>query len=145
MNISRTGMAYKHLFLDSDVLLDWLLKSEPFASYTQTVINESTRQNFKVSTSTLVIANINYILSKRTTVSNARQNINRLVNLINILPFEADIIISALDSTFVDFEDSIQHQIALKYNCEVIITRNIKDYKHSNIPVLTAEQFLRTL
>ncbi|HAL81300.1 MAG TPA: VapC toxin family PIN domain ribonuclease [Mucilaginibacter sp.] len=138
-------MAYKHLFLDSDVLLDWLLKSEPFSSYTQTVINESLRQNFKVSTSTLVIANVNFILSNRTSVSNARQNIKKLVNLINILPFEGDIINLALNSAFTDFEDSIQFFIADKYNCDIIITRNIKDYKKSTIPVLTAEQFLQLL
>jgi len=138
-------MTYRHLFLDSDVLLDWLLKSEPFSSYTQTLINESISQNFNVSTSTLVIANINFILSNRTSVSNARQNIKRLVNLVNILPFEADIINLAMASSFADFEDSIQYHIAQKYNCDVIITRNIKDYKKSTIPVLTAEQFLRIL
>ena len=138
-------MTYKHLFLDSDVLLDWLLKSEPFSSYTQTLINESIRQNFKVSTSVLIIANINFILSKRTSVSNARENIKRVVTLINILPFEADIINLALAGNFSDFEDAIQYHIADRYNCDVIITRNIKDYKHSSIPVLTAEQFLRTL
>ena len=138
-------MAYKHLFLDSDVLLDWLLKSEPYSSFTQTLVNESITQHFKVSTSALVIANINYILSNRTSVANARQNIKMLLNLINVLPFEGDIIKLALDSSFTDFEDSIQFHIALKYNCDAIITRNIKDYKRSTIPVLTAEQFLRTL
>ena len=145
MNISRTGMVYKHLFLDSDILLDWLLKSEPFSSYTKTLVNESISRNFKVSTSTLVIANINYIVANRTSISNARQNIKMLVNLINILPFESDIINLAIVSNFADFEDSVQYHIALKYNCDVIVTRNIKDYKHSTIPVLTAEQFLRTL
>ena len=138
-------MAYKHLFLDSDVLLDWLLNSEPFGSYTRILINESLKRNFEVSTSALIIANINFILSKRTTVLNARQNITRLVNMVNILPFEGDIIKLALASNFVDFEDSIQYHIAQKYDCDAIITRNTKDYKKSTIPVLTAEQFLRTL
>jgi predicted nucleic acid-binding protein len=138
-------MVYKRLFVDSDVLLDWLLKSEPFSSFTQTLVNESLSRDIKVSTSVLIIANIHYILSKRTNVSNARQNIRRLINLIGILPFESDIINLALDSTFADFEDSIQYNIAERFNCDAIITRNIKDYKKSTIPVLTAEQFLRTL
>jgi predicted nucleic acid-binding protein len=67
------------------------------------------------------------------------------VNLIDILPFEGDVIKLALVSGFVDLEDSIQYHIAQKYNCDAIITRNIKDYKKSKLPVLTAEQFLRTL
>jgi predicted nucleic acid-binding protein len=138
-------MTYRHLYLDSDVLLDWLLKREAFFSFTQTLINESINQDFKASTSALVIANINFILSKHTGASNARQHIRRLVNLINILPFESDIVALALDSSFSDFEDAIQYYIADRYKCDVIITRNIKDYKHSTIPVLTAEQFLKIL
>jgi predicted nucleic acid-binding protein len=138
-------MTYKHLFLDSDVLLDWLLKSEPFSEYSQTLINESISQNFKVSTSALVVANINYILSRKTSNSIAKKGIKTLVNFINILPFEGDIISLALNSTFTDFEDSIQFFIAERYKCDAIITRNTKDYRHSTISVLTAEQFLRTL
>jgi predicted nucleic acid-binding protein len=67
-------MAYKHLFLDSDVLIDLLLKNEPFSSFTQTLINESISREFKVSTSALVITNINFVVSKYTSASNARQN-----------------------------------------------------------------------
>jgi len=138
-------MAYNHLFLDSDVLLDWLLNEQPFSLFTEGVLAESRIQNFKVSTSVLIIAYINFILSKKTNSSTAKKGIRTLVNAINILPFESDIINLALNSNFADFEDSIQYHIAHKYNCDVIITRNIKDYKRSTIPVLTAEQFLRTL
>lgn len=138
-------MTYKHLFLDSDVLLDWLLKSEPFSSFTQTLINESIGNDFKINTSTLVIANINFVLSKHTNIVSARYHLKKLVKLITILPFESDIMDLALASTFHDFEDSIQFFIAEKFKCDAIITRNIKDYKKSTIPVLTAEQFLRTI
>jgi predicted nucleic acid-binding protein len=145
MNISRTGMAYKHLFLDSDVLLDWLLNERPFSLFTEGLLAESRIQNLKVSTSVLIIANINFILGKKTNSSTAKKGIQTLVNALNILPFESDMIQLALNSNFGDFEDSIQYNIAERYNCDAIITRNIKDYKHSTIPVLTAEQFLRTL
>ena len=75
----------------------------------------------------------------------ARQSVKILINLINILPFESDVIKLALDSPFADFEDSIQYNIAGRFNCDAIITRNIKDYKKAKLPVLTAEQFLRQL
>jgi hypothetical protein len=145
MNISRIGMAYKHLFLDSDVLLDWLLNEQPFSLFTQGLLVECRNRNLKVSTSVLIIANINFILSKKTNSSTARNGIKTLVSAINILPFESEMINLALETPFADFEDSIQFNIAKRYNCDVIITRNIKDYKKSTIPVLTAEQFLRTL
>ncbi|MCK4992012.1 MAG: hypothetical protein KAS29_16045 [Bacteroidales bacterium] len=51
----------------------------------------------------------------------------------------------ALQSGFKDFEDAIQYHVALS-NPEigVIVTRNIKDYKEAELPVMTPETFLKT-
>jgi predicted nucleic acid-binding protein len=138
-------MAYKHLFIDSDVLLDMLLNRDPFWGYTQLLLLESHNRAIKLSTSALVIANVNYILGKKIGALAAKNTIRTLVKRINILSFEHDIIELALISGFNDLEDGIQYLIAKRYNCDVIITRNIKDYKQSTIPVLTSEQFLSTL
>lgn len=138
-------MAYKHLFIDSDILIDYFLKRVPFAEYTELLLIECNEQKIKLSTSVLIIANINYILSKKLGKAQVKENIRTLTSILTILPFESEIIDMALDINFTDFEDAIQYSIAKKHNCDAIITRNIKDYKHSTIPVLTAEQFLNTL
>jgi len=138
-------MIYKHLFIDSDVLLDMLLTREPFWGYTQLLLLESQNQGIALSTSVLVIANVNYILAKKMGASATKNTIKALVKRINILSFESDIIDLVLTGEFNDLEDGIQYLIAKRYKCDAIITRNIKDYKQSTIPVLTAEQFLRTL
>ena len=138
-------MAFKHLYLDSDILLDMLLFREPFYGYTQLLFHYSENLKFDVSTSSLIFANMNYILSKKMGASRARESLRTLHDLINVLSFDSDAIKYAIASPFSDFEDAIQHHIAIKNNCDAIITRNIKDYKQATIPVLTAEQFLRTL
>jgi predicted nucleic acid-binding protein len=138
-------MTYKHVFIDSDVLLDMLLTREPFWGYTQLLLLESQSQGIALNTSVLVIANVNYILEKKIGALAAKNTIRTLVQRMKVLPFESDIIDLALASGFNDLEDCIQYLIAKRYKCEAIITRNIKDYKQSTIPVLTAEQFLRTL
>ena len=138
-------MAYSHLFIDSDVLLDLLFDRKPFSEFTKLLIAESSIRNIKLSTSTLIIANINYIHSKKTDNLITRETLKKLIRIINVLPFESDIITFALNSSFLDFEDAIQFYIAERYQCDAIVTRNIKDYKQSTIPVLNAEQFLRTL
>lgn len=138
-------MAYNHLFIDSDILLDMLLNRDPYSAYTKFLLFESGTRKIKLSTSSLVIANINYILAKKMGASATKENIAKLIKIINVLPFEGDIIDLALISNITDFEDAIQNLIAERYNCDVIITRNIKDYKRSTITVLTAEQFLNTL
>ena len=138
-------MAYKRLFIDSDILLDIILNRSPFNFYTRILLLESSNRKLSLFTSALIIANINYVLTKKFDKLVARQKIKDLIIAIKILPFESDDINSALESPFTDFEDAIQFNIAKKHHCDVIITRNIKDYIQSTIPVSTAEQFLKTL
>jgi hypothetical protein len=49
----------------------------------------------------------------------------------------------ALNSDFGDFEDAIQYYCAIENGIKVLITRNLKDFKHARIPVLTAEEFVK--
>lgn len=137
-------MTFSNLFLDSDILLDMLLNRSPF--HTQMLLYEGKSRKLGLNTSTLIIANVNYVLSKSIGKISAKQEIKKLVKNLNVLAFESDSLDLALDSDHRDFEDSIQYFIAKKNNCDVIITRNIKDYQQqADIPVLTAEDFLRTI
>ena len=139
-------MAFKSLFVDSDVILDLFLERQPFYKFSQTLLNSLNQENYQLYTSALIIANVHYFLSKSLSdKSMAKQKIKLLTHFINILSVGIEDIQAAINSTGNDFEDSIQIHIAQKHNCNAIITRNVKDYKHSTIPVLTAEQFLQTL
>jgi hypothetical protein len=54
--------------------------------------------------------------------------------------------IHALKSSFSDFEDSLQYASALTIDgIDLIITRNIKDYRHSDLAVMTPDSFLKIL
>jgi len=50
-----------------------------------------------------------------------------------------------LNSEFSDFEDSLQYFSALRTNCDIIITRNGKDFKKSQIPIMTPDEFLNSI
>ncbi|BAU53308.1 PIN domain-containing protein [Mucilaginibacter gotjawali] len=138
-------MVFKRLFADSDVLLDLLLNRDPFHFYSEILIMECFKNDIVLNTSALIIANIYYLLSRQIGAKASRKKIADLIKAVKILPLEGDIVDIALASDFPDFEDAMQFFIAERYHCDAIITRNIKDYKHSTIPVLTAEQFLRKL
>jgi hypothetical protein len=72
-------------------------------------------------------------------------SLNELSKLLGILKVDDDIIKSALASDFKDFEDAIQYYTAQEYKrIDIIITRNIKDYKNSSLPVMTPETFMKT-
>ena len=49
------------------------------------------------------------------------------------------------DELFSDFEDGLQYYTAIENEQELIITRNLKDFKNSRLPVMTAGQFIETV
>ena len=138
-------MAYKNLFIDSDILLDILLKREPHYHFSQNLLNKGKNKEIEINTSALIIANIYYIIVKTLGKSEAKGTVKKLLNILTVFPLDTDCINLAINSNFNDIEDAIQHFIALQNQCDVIITRNLKDYKKSLLPVMTAEQYLNTL
>jgi predicted nucleic acid-binding protein len=135
-------MVYKKAFIDSDTLLDLLLEREPFVYYSRVLLDTSP-DKFTLCTSTLIIANIYYITAKSINKNFAQQSIQQLIKLLQPLSFEAAHLVLAINKDSADFEDTIQYYIASQNNCDVIISRNIRHYKNFDIPVLTAEQFLK--
>lgn len=138
-------MAYKSLFVDSDIFLDQLLERDIFYEFAEVLLVECAKRQIGLNTSALIIANVYYLLSQKYGKVKAKERLSLLLNRVNVFAFDKQAIDFAISSQFTDFEDAIQHHIATVNNCDVIITRNIKDYKHSTIPVLTAEQFLREI
>ncbi|PSR15451.1 MAG: twitching motility protein PilT [Bacteroidetes bacterium] len=47
------------------------------------------------------------------------------------------------DESFPDFEDGLQYYTALEHQADILITRNLKDFKSSKIPAMTAGQYLK--
>ena len=74
-----------------------------------------------------------------------KQNLQIVKPLFEIAETSDLAIEQALNSDFADLEDAFQHYTALENSLDVIITRNIKDFKLSEIPVLTPSEFLATL
>jgi predicted nucleic acid-binding protein len=68
--------------------------------------------------------------------------LNKLLVYVDILSVDSDIIRLALNSIFKDFEDAVQYYTSIKNNLDIILTRNIKDYKSTDIPVMTPDEFL---
>ena len=137
-------MAYNRLFIDSDIVLDILLQREPFYVFGQKLLNRCENKAIEISTSALVIANIYYIIAKALGRTEAIDNLKKLMKILKVLPFDEDCITLAMNSNFNDIEDAMQHFMAIQNHCDVIITRNLKHYKKSLLPVLSAEQYLIT-
>ena len=50
--------------------------------------------------------------------------------------------INALHSKMTDYEDAVMDETAVRTGMDYIVTRNIKDYKHSKVKATTPSDFL---
>ena len=66
----------------------------------------------------------------------ARIKIDKLTRFIKILSVSENEILEAIKSKFKDFEDSIQNACATNSKRNIIVTRNIKDLKHSQLQTM---------
>ena len=133
------------LFIDSDVLLDSILIRMPHFNSSIELIELGKGNNYSLCTSVHSLLNIHYAVKKAFNEKIARQSVSVLTKKLYIIKEDINTVQQAVDSAFSDFEDAVQYYAAVGANADIIITRNIKDYKQSTIPVLTAEQFLNTL
>ena len=68
--------------------------------------------------------------------------IRNILKFVSIAGVDDTCIINALNSTWPDFEDSVQHEVASQIRADYIVTRNIKDYRNSTIVVVTPTEFM---
>jgi predicted nucleic acid-binding protein len=134
------------LLIDSDVLIDYLIKREPFYENANKLVELCSNRFFKGFISSQCIANIFYILRKKYTVKERRVLLRSLCTLFSICSVSGDMIIAGLeDFSFSDFEDCVQMHCAISVNADFIITRNTKDFTNSRIKAITPAEFLETI
>jgi predicted nucleic acid-binding protein len=131
------------LLVDTNVVLDLLGKRENFYLEAQELFTLSDNGIIQLCVSALTFANTHYILSEQLKVINASKILRKFKVLVKVLPLHNKIIELSLDSDFRDFEDAIQYYSALDGEAEIIITRNKKDFKLAEIPVLTAKEYIK--
>ena len=68
------------------------------------------------------------------------------MRIIEVADIDKGTIIDALNSEFNDFEDALQNYAAQrKKGITVIVTRNSKDYKTSQLSIMSPETYLKAL
>ena len=131
------------ILIDTNIVIDLLAKREPFYKSAAQLFSLADKQKLELSISSLTFANTNYVLSRLKSTQEARGILRRFRVLIKVLPLNDKIIDLALnDNNFKDFEDGLQYYTAMENDQEVIITRDLKDFKESKIPTMTADEYL---
>lgn len=131
------------IFLDTNIIIDLLAKRELFYKDAAVLLTLADKKKIKLFVSALTFANTNYILQQSLKAEQAKQILRKLKFIVQILNLDEKVVGLALNDTeFADFEDALQYFTALENGSDYIITRNLKDFQKSKIPVMTPTQFL---
>ncbi|MBS9766651.1 MAG: PIN domain-containing protein [Flavobacteriaceae bacterium] len=137
-------MAIK-LFIDSDVVIDFFTDREPHINPASELFELNEKGVVDLYLSAVSVNNIYYIVRKYLGHKKTLEVIETLIEITEVVGTNKKEIIQSLKNNFKDFEDSIQYSTALTIKgLNAIITRNTKDYKNSDIAVMTPLHFLKT-
>ncbi|MDR7129149.1 putative nucleic acid-binding protein [Algoriphagus sp. 4150] len=133
-------------FLDTNIIVDLVADRKPFSKYAIEIFQKAEEGELEIFTSSHSIATTHYLLKKYLEEKELREVLSNLLDYIKVIAVDLAIIKKGLRSNHKDFEDSIQIFCASSIeNIDYIITRNIKDFKESEIRVMTPDELLLNL
>jgi predicted nucleic acid-binding protein len=130
------------VFIDTDIALDLLSERAPHYFPAAQLFTLADKGGLEIYVSSLSFSNLHYLLSRLYSQAEARRILNTFRILVKVLAVDEKIIDLSLNSTFKDFEDAIQYHTAAENRIDILLTRNLKDYKAAKITVMTAEDYL---
>ena len=130
------------VFLDTNVLVDYLNKREPFFADAAQVIDICKRNDITGVVSSLSVINTAYIMRKAYTKDSLLLKISWLTNRFEVSPINRESIKKAIAFYPSDFEDAVQYFSAQQAEAGLIITRDADGFQQFDLPVMTPTEFL---
>jgi predicted nucleic acid-binding protein len=132
----------RKVFLDTNILVDLIADRKPFSKYAIEIFDAAESKTIELFTSSHSIATTYYLLKKYHDDKTLRTIVLGLFDYVTVIPVDASILTKGLRSKHKDFEDSIQIHCAMTIeNISCIVTRNIKDFKASEVTVFAPDEF----
>lgn len=131
------------VFVDTNIILDWLGRREPFFIYAKELFLRAENKEIEILISTMSYISTEYILRKQLGKDRTKQALSGIRALSTVCTSGEKEIDLALVSDMKDFKDSFQYFTAINNSAKVIITRNPKDFKDAGIPIMSAEEYIK--
>ena len=126
------------IFIDLNIILDYLEDRSPFADAAENVIADKGNQLF-VSAHMVTTA---FYLMRGLGIEAQNATLDFIFDNFTVIPCDKPNLLSARTLKFADYEDAVIAAAAKKAKCAYIITRNKRDFAKSPVPALTPGEFL---
>lgn len=137
-----------HFFVDTNVLLDFLMRRAPFAVAAAELFQLAEDRKIWLYCSSLTFSQAHYVLRKVIGAARAQELLLDIADLVTIVAVDSRTVNDALRSSFLDFEDALQYFAATaeaEPALEAIVTRDPKGFVAGMLPILTPPEALTRL
>lgn len=137
----------RRVFIDTNVFIDFIARRGDFYRPAATIVSLALNRKIELCVSALSFTTGSYLLEKHYGMSPQEivADYGKFITLSHVTRVDAETVRQSVASTFLDFEDAMQHYSALSQSADVIVTRNKDDFNASVIPVMSPQEFLDSL
>lgn len=132
------------MLIDTDVLLDVALGREPHVEASAALLRELERRPRQAFVAWHTLANLTYLL-RGGGGARPKEFLRDLTTIVAIAPGDGPAFRRASTLRMKDFEDAMQVGAALEAGCDVVVTRNVRDYRSAPIEAITPSQALERM
>ena len=134
------------VLLDTCVILDALESRQPFSKDAEELFLAAANNLFTGCITAKASTDIYYLMHRHTHSDKAsREVLNKLFSLFEVVDTAGMDCRRAIPSPVLDFEDAVMIETAARTEVDYIVTRNIKDFARSSVPILSPKDFLAAL
>ena len=131
--------------VDTNVVLDLLLGREPWATQAKPLWDARDNGRLELYLLASVLTDIFYICRKQVGIDRAKAAVEECMQRFVIITLDRAIIETALALPGTDFEDNVQIAGAQAFALDLIVTRNVADYRLASLPVVEPPNVLSHL
>lgn len=136
----------KHFFLDTNILLDFLIDRGEVSEDATALIQNAINKKCRLYCSSLTYSHVFYITRKIHGTATAKKNIKTLLSIISALPMNESHILEGLATIHSDLDDGIQYQCCIQNNkMDALITRDRKAFPRKKMTILNPKSALALL
>jgi predicted nucleic acid-binding protein len=130
---------------DTDVVLDLFLDRQPFVEAAALMFSKVEEGEIQGYVSATTITTIYYLATKTIGARKAKWATRKLLSLLEVASIDRAVLEGALEGKFKDFEDGVISEAARQIKANVIVTRNVRDFKTSSVPAHSPAEMLKIL
>lgn len=128
------------ILFGTDVVLDLMLDRRPHATSAIKLVSAVENKLLQGYLCATTMTKIDCLITKSAGKYASRLAIDNLLEIFQIAEVNHDVLKSAMELDYTDFEDAVLFQSGIQSQMNGLVTHRIDDFKFATLPIYTPEQ-----